>query len=730
MFIDSVDLDHFTCIICFGIARKPVTDPCKHIFNYHCLANWLKRSSVCPLSRSALNIHQARPIKGPAYLFPKVRTKCSNFDNCDWKGTFDGLQPHLDRDCPYELVFCPNLECITESVPRILLNQHVQECKARPMECTACHMKFKFSEISEHFERCPCKRIKCPNKCGEEIMLEDTEHGFHCLPGYIKCVFSELGCPRESKLCNLLDHCFLGDNAMTHLSLAIDYWISKTRNTFECLKKVSKVAMNFRRHLDCQRSMTNDFRIEASIQEVYSSASKKRPSARKVAKKHLKNQKADIESASLRVYCSYHSDILSKYGWECYKNVDLLRGFGTLSISILKALHLISESKTVLKMNNSKSVDDQSNQQNDQMPADTKDNEIKQDKVAANLTMVTDYKDTNFSPFYRCGPIQITDQKTITRVEKGGLALQAKPIVPFMFYQYVFSKPFSAKIGFGICKHEVVRQNHYTIIEYEDHGCYLYFGSQEVLINGNSKRAKTKTLSWIKNPRPAVGFYYDPDKRELSFLDDNMGLVKSLDLSAESDLTNFYPCVYLNEEGNLQIPYNDSVFVGKARNKFSAVYKAHSISLIGDTIYYSNKEAVSFLDWPIISGKPYRFLIVQKISDFMGFGIFPFVRKYYGNNPFDQPSKCHVEIRANGSQSGLMPAIDDKNEVEFKFDTGDIIELTYDVSEFRIKLTNLSTGVSILQYLDESISVKSIPYFGVILDRENDSIRILADDDN
>ena len=117
---------------------------------------------------------------------------------CDWSGTLEQLDTHLDPDqdnCQYVDIKCP-LNCHM-TIPKNKVEKHVaQHCAKRPYVCQHCNFKATYEEVvDKHLPECKYVPLQCPNLCGvtfERDFMED--HMKMCRLEEVGCEFSGVGC--------------------------------------------------------------------------------------------------------------------------------------------------------------------------------------------------------------------------------------------------------------------------------------------------------------------------------------------------------------------------------------------------------------------------------------------------------------------------------------------------------------------------------------------------------
>ena len=100
--------DELKCLICHCLAFNPrQTDCCGHTVCLECCNQWKRIQNSCPQCRNVplkMNVDRRieRNIGG-------LTTYCIHYEEgCEWKGSMNAIQAHLERDCGYESIACTN----------------------------------------------------------------------------------------------------------------------------------------------------------------------------------------------------------------------------------------------------------------------------------------------------------------------------------------------------------------------------------------------------------------------------------------------------------------------------------------------------------------------------------------------------------------------------------------------------------------------------------------------
>ena len=217
--------DYF-CPVTFELLTDPrQTNSCcgKHLSRV--VAEHLEaEGKPCPLCKKA-------PLKTMADLFFKckvmeLKVKCSHKSvGCKWVGELGELENHLNvgsvqGQCSFVYVICP-LKC-GQCIQRHYIDDHrTNKCANRPFTCKYCNYKATYERIiNDHWPKCQCYPLVCPNKCSTEVMERrflQSHLNKICPNQSISCKFSHAGCQGETVRQKMQDH--LDTKKDEHLAL-------------------------------------------------------------------------------------------------------------------------------------------------------------------------------------------------------------------------------------------------------------------------------------------------------------------------------------------------------------------------------------------------------------------------------------------------------------------------------------------------------------------------------
>ncbi|KAI7900793.1 uncharacterized protein BX663DRAFT_516548 [Cokeromyces recurvatus] len=205
-FVDKVN-DNLICCICQNPFIEPVISCCGHIFCKKCIFQAIEASPICPIDRSTLSKDDFEPAAKIIYnMVNELLVYCPHQEQgCPYIGQRQFIESHLKHDCEYIMAPCKLEEC-KELLLRKDLQNHVENCKYRIIECNMCKKKFCTYELENHYKLCPAEIITCPY-C--KTSHPRSEHIFHlkdCPQFILSCPHAEFGCVWTDERQHLKDH--------------------------------------------------------------------------------------------------------------------------------------------------------------------------------------------------------------------------------------------------------------------------------------------------------------------------------------------------------------------------------------------------------------------------------------------------------------------------------------------------------------------------------------------
>ena len=224
--------DELECVICHSLASNPhQTGCCGHTVCLECCNRWKTRQNSCPQCRNVplkMNVDRRieRNIGG-------LTTYCIHYEEeCDWKGSMNAIQAHLDRDCEYESIACPNRSkgCENMVLRKDLYKHTTETCLKRYVNCPFCKSSEIYQKMIDcHYKVCMKWPQRCRNHCGTKGWTRSTvqEHvDKYCLEQSLTCPFAEEGCNKKVKRKDISKHV-----QETHMDILSNYVKIKREHT-------------------------------------------------------------------------------------------------------------------------------------------------------------------------------------------------------------------------------------------------------------------------------------------------------------------------------------------------------------------------------------------------------------------------------------------------------------------------------------------------------------------
>ena len=218
-FIEQPPQDFF-CPVTFEALLEPyLTECCGNHLSEEAYRQLLDQEKPCPVCKEELlkavkdKYHKRRALS--------LKVRCPHkAEGCEWEGELGGLEQHLNADCQYVEVDCP--DCGKRVTKICDLEEHKsQHCPLRPFSCKFCNHNATFQDIIEkHWPVCEKYPLPCPNECGEEEIERQYLNGHieqTCPLQVIKCEFGYAGCGAQLQRCLMPAH--MKEAMKAHLSI-------------------------------------------------------------------------------------------------------------------------------------------------------------------------------------------------------------------------------------------------------------------------------------------------------------------------------------------------------------------------------------------------------------------------------------------------------------------------------------------------------------------------------
>ena len=245
LFINNNDfIERYICGLCEKICENPRYQycGCEQIYCKKCLDFYYETfHHMCPKCQKETN--ELIPSESVNESILKLNMKCCNYvDGCKWVGQLKDYNEHITKNCPKEIINCPNKGCIIKT-KREEMPKHLPKCEYREIICDKCKIKMPVKDKNLHKKFCTKEKIQCPRKCGAVIERENIANHFNECPfTYIDCPYKFLGC--NDTFINKEKDERLKKDTSKHLNLAIEKikYLEKELNE---IKKITSKINNF-----------------------------------------------------------------------------------------------------------------------------------------------------------------------------------------------------------------------------------------------------------------------------------------------------------------------------------------------------------------------------------------------------------------------------------------------------------------------------------------------------
>lgn len=146
------------CAFCNGVVEEPVAGKCGHVFCRACLEKALsKQQEECPECEVDISSVEAKePSEELVEKLGGLSLQCKHHkDGCEAVVGYHTLPAHMIRECKFRPVPCEHKGC-SEVVPHAELEEHMEQCNHRLVECKVCKTCLPRKDMSAHqaIKRC------------------------------------------------------------------------------------------------------------------------------------------------------------------------------------------------------------------------------------------------------------------------------------------------------------------------------------------------------------------------------------------------------------------------------------------------------------------------------------------------------------------------------------------------------------------------------------------------
>ena len=210
----------YVCQICSMVLWEPhVTECCGQHYCKACLENWFVKNGgrTCPHCRAVNFNHMLyKPFQRK---IGELEIYCTHRPSgCQVIMPLSDLKKHLDGNCQYVVLPCPNSCGISVSRMNLITHLHNQ-CQFRLAPCAYCKIAVPFAQHVAHAISCNQRPVHCIRNCGViNLRYCDLQgHEDVCPNVPLRCQFYEAGCNNDILRKNYDNH--MATNTVAHLSM-------------------------------------------------------------------------------------------------------------------------------------------------------------------------------------------------------------------------------------------------------------------------------------------------------------------------------------------------------------------------------------------------------------------------------------------------------------------------------------------------------------------------------
>ena len=146
--------EELICLLCNKVLEKPSSTACEHVFCTKCLQSAAAKKIDCPkCSQPVVPIAEDADKKIEEQLVDrlgKLSIHCTHRSvGCTTILPWLALDTHAERECEYRPIPCENKGC-SEKCPLNALEQHMERCDHRIVECKVCMARLPRKDMPAH----------------------------------------------------------------------------------------------------------------------------------------------------------------------------------------------------------------------------------------------------------------------------------------------------------------------------------------------------------------------------------------------------------------------------------------------------------------------------------------------------------------------------------------------------------------------------------------------------
>ncbi|XP_022658835.1 TNF receptor-associated factor 6-like isoform X1 [Varroa jacobsoni] len=206
---------NLTCVICQSVSPVLFRAGCSHSFCGQCRLQLLPSNRtmfLCPIDGIESWAEKMYKDLNVWNIVKDFRVRC-NYSalGCGFLDTLEEFAANHQSSCPYHKKTCPL--CQEECLSKDLFDHLGSKCAKRPLSCPLCTFNFHRELLQEHMNECPMRKIDCEYCHVKDVLAKDMDaHLDACTLRPWSCTLSEFGCPFKGTCKELLEHLTFEDH--------------------------------------------------------------------------------------------------------------------------------------------------------------------------------------------------------------------------------------------------------------------------------------------------------------------------------------------------------------------------------------------------------------------------------------------------------------------------------------------------------------------------------------
>ena len=519
IFYDHQILEEMICIICRGVMREPVADPCGHAFGKRCIEDFVLKNQCCPISRrSFLNSNELSDCLPFKNVIGRLKIRCPNHEFCQWSGKLEQLESHTENDCLHEEVLCPSKNCGVKN-PRWIMNDHLKNCLFRLSKCSLCEAVVNFKDRKDHEDNCPEQSIKCPFQCGSDVKRKVIESHFkrECAEVTTECEYRDQGCDFVGKRGEIEEHYTSAAGSAKHVSLmlrALSNWHVNSQKSIAAIdQKISRVEMSIEE-------------IRRQICSKNSRPMNREPSLSRQAKNSsyvMKDETMDHKVNS----------VITEFSQLKQMSLETQQGVKKLGNTIIETINQQLKPKIAdiyVSMERNRHL----------LYKNWKDKERDKGQSANHIC---------FDPDAKGGALALISPKEIENIGSGMMALANLRLSPGKPIRFLICKQIDNLFAVGACIKKAAQDALFLWPVGINHGYYFFYASGDVLKNGKEGYFKPDGQKLTFGSGDNIEIQLDSNCKKITARNLNNKSFAEISLKDGEIWKDLYPCVRIQQKG-------------------------------------------------------------------------------------------------------------------------------------------------------------------------------------